>query len=101
MGRLGVISLEQVYQFDPTPPELDAAQAGHILGAQGNVWSEGMPDGRAVEQMVLPRLCALAEVVWSSGAGRSWGDFAGRLRGHGARLEALDVPFYRDKSVWG
>ena len=31
------ISLEKIYSFDPTPPELSLEQAKHILGGEGNM----------------------------------------------------------------
>jgi hexosaminidase len=31
------------------------------------VWTEYIPDGRALEYMIFPRACALAEVAWSGG----------------------------------
>jgi len=99
-GRLGVISLKTVYSYDPTPAELTPEEAGHILGTQGNVWTEGMATEQEVEQLAFPRLCALAEVAWSPPTPRDWPDFKNRLRAHGDRLEKLDVNFYRDPEVW-
>ncbi len=99
-GRLGVIALETVYSYDPTPAELTPEEAKHVLGSQGNVWTEGMRTEKEVEQMVFPRLCALAEVVWSPQVLRDWSDFKERLRVYGERLKELDVSFYRDREVW-
>jgi hexosaminidase len=31
------------------------------------VWTEYIPDGRALEYMIFPRACALADVAWSGG----------------------------------
>ena len=84
----------------PTPAELAPEEAGHVLGSQGNVWTEGLPTEKEVEQLVFPRLCALAEVVWSPQALRDWPGFKDRLRAHGERLEELGVNFYRDQEVW-
>jgi hexosaminidase len=99
-GRLGINSLETCYAFDPLPPDLTAEQSVHILGAQGNVWSEGMSDWPAVQQLVWPRMCAVAEMVWSPQADRDFADFVERLRSHGPRMEALGVNYYRDETVW-
>ncbi|HDQ71306.1 MAG TPA: beta-N-acetylglucosaminidase [Chloroflexi bacterium] len=99
-GQWGVIPLKKVYDYEPTPAELTPAEAQHVLGSQGNVWSESMPTTRDVEQMVFPRLCALAEVVWSPRGQRDWEDFKARLRAHGERLQALDVEYYRDQEIW-
>ncbi|MGY0234335.1 beta-N-acetylhexosaminidase [Longispora urticae] len=85
-----VLTLDDVYAFDPAA--LAPAHPDRILGAQCNVWTEHMPGTRAVDYMVFPRLCALAEVVWS-GAGRDLADFRTRLAAHLPRLEALGVEY--------
>ncbi len=83
----GYLPLKRVYAFEPTPPGLDPAAAVHILGGQGNVWSEYMPDTDQVEYMLLPRLCALAEVLWSPVNTRDWNSFRKRLQTHYAMFE--------------
>lgn len=87
----GYTDLEKVYQFEPTPDSLNAEQAKHILGAQGNVWTEYMLDGKQVEYMVFPRACALSEVVWSPKQERNLAGFMERMKQHYRRLEYLDV----------
>lgn len=37
----------------------------YLLGLQANVWTEYIPTTQQVEYMVLPRLAALAEVLWT------------------------------------
>ena len=64
-GRLGINSLETCYTFGPLPPDLTPDQCAHVLGAQANVWTEGMQDWPKVQQLVWPRMCAVAEMVWS------------------------------------
>lgn len=75
----GLTPLKKVYDFDPRPAALDADEEQFILGAQGNVWTEYMSNGAAVETMVLPRMSALAEVLWSKKDNRKWQDFLNRL----------------------
>jgi hexosaminidase len=87
----GYLPLHQVYAFEPVPTNLPAADQKHILGAQANVWTEYMPSFEHVEYMVFPRLCALAEVVWSPQGSRNWDDFARRVRLDCARLDQLGV----------
>jgi hexosaminidase len=91
----GFTPLERVYEFEPVPPEMDPALAPHILGAQGNVWTEYMPNSEHVEYMVFPRLCAMAEVLWSPKAERSPSDFIWRLNDHLGRLDRLNVNYRR------
>jgi len=87
----GYTPLRKVYAYEPVPDALSAAEARHILGAQGNLWSEWMPNYRQVEFMAFPRACALAEVVWSPKELRDWNDFRARLDAHVERLDALGV----------
>ena len=85
----GYLPLHQVYEFEPVPANLPEAFQHHILGAQANVWTEYMPSFKHVEYMVFPRLCALAEVVWSPKAARNWDDFSRRVRIDCQRLDQL------------
>src|SRR5436309_82664 len=91
----GMNTLADVYAYEPVPKELSAAEAKHVLGAQGQLWTEYMPDPQRMEYMAWPRLCALAEVLWSPPATRDAADFARRLDAHRERLRILDVNFYR------
>lgn len=89
----GFTPLEKVYSFEPTPAELTADEAKHILGAQGNVWTEYILNEKHVEYMVYPRAIALAEVVWSPASVRDFDDFADRLSKHTERLDRLGVNY--------
>jgi len=87
----GYLPLRQVYAFEPMPTNLPALYQPHILGAQANVWTEYMPSFQHVQYMVFPRICALAEVVWSPRASRDWDDFSRRVRVGCLRLDELGV----------
>ena len=89
----GLLPLETVYDFEPIPEELDKEQSRHILGAQGQLWGEYIPDERQLEYMAYPRACALAEVVWSPKEGRDYDGFRQRLERHLERLKVLDVNY--------
>lgn len=93
----GFLPLEKVYSFEPVPNELTKKQAKHILGAQGNVWTEYMPSTKHVEYMVLPRLLAMSEVVWSEKAQRNLDNFLKRLESHYTRLEYRGYNFRKPK----
>lgn len=86
------VTLAEVYDFEPIPDSIDPEDAKRILGAQGNVWTERMPDMPTVESMILPRMCALAEVLWSDKATRNWADFHKRLAAHSDWLRAMHRP---------
>jgi len=91
--QMGFLDLKTVYAFEPTPARLTPEQARHILGAEGNMWTEHAPQKR-VDWQVFPRLCALAEVTWSPRESRDWDDFAKRMKAHYCRLDALGVTYY-------
>ncbi|HVZ25293.1 MAG TPA: family 20 glycosylhydrolase [Sediminibacterium sp.] len=76
----GMNTLKRVYDYEPVPHELNADQAKYVMGAQANLWTEFVKTAEHVEYMVLPRMLALAEVVWSPPATRNWADFYQRLQ---------------------
>lgn len=89
----GYTSLEKVYSYNPTPEELDPELQKYILGAQGNVWTEYMKTTEQVEYMVLPRMSALSEVLWSSQESKDWNDFKTRLHHLKNRYDALGLNY--------
>ena len=89
----GYVPLRKVYGFEPVPAKLQPEQHKHILGAQGNLWTEYIASFKHVEYMAFPRGAALAEVTWSPATGRSWEDFTQRLPTHLRRLELAGVGF--------
>lgn len=89
-GRMEMVTLRDVYRFEPVDPQLSKDQQRHVLGLQADLWSEHMPTEARVEWMALPRAAALAEVAWSS-APRNWPDFVSRLAGMQSRYRAFGV----------
>jgi hexosaminidase len=63
-----------------------------VLGSQGHLWTEYVPTPEHAEYMLFPRVCAIAEVVWSGGE-RDFAEFEPRLREHLRRLDALQVNY--------
>ena len=92
------LPLETVYAFEPIPDELSPEQAEHVLGAQGNIWTEFIASEDHLEYMTFPRATALAEVVWSQPEQRDFPDFIRRLQAFLPKLRKLNVK-YRDLDV--
>jgi hexosaminidase len=94
----GFTPLNKVYAYEPIPTALTPEEATFVLGTQANVWTEYMPDPNHVEYMVLPRLAALAEVMWSPQKHRDWDQFVLRLPGIIKQYEAFGLNYAR--SAW-
>ncbi|MBN0045872.1 beta-N-acetylhexosaminidase [Streptomyces actuosus] len=91
-----VRTLEDVYRFEPVPPELTGDEARHVLGTQANVWTEALEDQARVDYQTHPRLAAFAEVAWSTlppPEQRDYADFERRMADHYPRLDALGVAY--------
>lgn len=89
----GYTTVEKVYSYEPTPAVLDLSEVPYVLGAQGNVWTEYIADPKHVEYMVFPRICALAEVLWTDSSLRNFPDFRDRLVKHFNLLDKLDINY--------
>lgn len=89
----GFTPLKKVYSFESTPPELADEQVKHILGGQGNVWTEYISTPGHAEYMSVPRMTALAEVLWSAGNLRNWDGFRERLQHQFLRFDEMGVNY--------
>jgi hexosaminidase len=73
------MDLETVYRFDPMPPALPPEQRHHILGLQGNLWTEHIRTEDRLQWMAFPRAAAVAEIGWSPVERLDYADFHRRL----------------------
>lgn len=89
----GYTPVEKVYSFEPTPDSLTPEEQKHILGAQGNVWTEYIPTPEQVQYMVFPRICALSEVLWTRKENRNYDDFQKRLIEHFLLLDKMGINY--------
>ena len=89
----GFLPIDTVYSYEPVPADLSAEEARHVLGAQGNVWTEWMPNYRQVEYMAATRMMALSEVVWSAKSLRNFKDFMQRMTPQYRRLGYRDINY--------
>ena len=73
----GYTPLEKVYSYEPVEPGMTPADVKHLLGVQGNLWTEYVYEDSHAEHMYYPRAYAIAEIGWSS-AGKDYADFRNR-----------------------
>jgi len=91
----GLLTLRKVYSFEPVPAELSTEESDFIIGAQGCLWTEYITDGTTAEYMILPRLTALSEVVWTPAGERSWKGFNHRLTQMMKRYDEAGINYSR------
>ncbi|PZT95603.1 MULTISPECIES: beta-N-acetylhexosaminidase [Sphingomonas] len=90
-GRIGLQTLEMVYGYEPVRPGVTAEAAAHVLGAQGNAWSEYLATAKQKEHATFPRLSAIAEFTWSPRDKRDWKGFVERLQPQMLRYERQGI----------
>lgn len=73
------VPLGEVYKFDLTLDGVTLEQQKLVLGAQGNMWSEYIKTNQHLQYMMLPRMLALSEVLWSKKETRNFDVFKERL----------------------
>lgn len=87
-GPFTVTRLNASYAFEPHAP---GTVAENIIGGQGSLWTEQVPNERKLQYMTWPRAFALAEVLWSPKEKKNWDDFVQRMETH--------LPRFRDAGV--
>jgi len=87
------LSLEKAYSFDPMPnPNLFVdIDPKFILGGQGNLWTEEIPNLPFAFYMTYPRGMALAESLWSSRKNKDYDNFLSRTEAHFKRFDEQGV----------
>ncbi|WP_169952627.1 beta-N-acetylhexosaminidase [Microbispora sp. H11081] len=90
-GLGDAITVADVAAFAPAPPAWLEEERARVVGVQFQLWSEHIPDGRALDYRAWPRGCAAAEIAWTGGPAAE--DFLRRLDAHLARLDAFGVEY--------
>jgi hexosaminidase len=73
-------TLRMVYDYDPLEGISAPEQRAHILGVQGNIWTEWIGSVPQLFYMALPRELALSEAGWTARADKDWDSFAQRMQ---------------------
>jgi hexosaminidase len=88
-----MLGLDTVYAFEPTPPGLGPEERRHVLGGEACLWTENFATPADVEYMLLPRLLALAEVLWTPAALKDYARFVRKTEVHFGRFRASGLRF--------
>lgn len=86
----GTNTVESVYRFDPVAG-IPADCRKHILGGQGNNWTELTCAARELDWKCWMRAAALSEVLWTGVNRPGFADFKQRMQTHRRRLVAQKV----------
>lgn len=86
-------STRRVYEWD-----FDNANP-LIKGAQANVWTEFIPTGIDLEEMLFPRACALAETLWNTSDKKDWPDFRKRVEKYYSVFDRWGMGYYVDADM--
>jgi hexosaminidase len=84
-------SIPNVYNFQIIPTGLNEAEAQNIIGAQANIWTEYIPTENRADYMYMPRMTALAEVLWTHK--QNYPSYQKRLIAQYPRLDILKVHY--------
>ncbi|MBA4322675.1 MAG: beta-N-acetylglucosaminidase [Odoribacter sp.] len=91
----GYLPLENVYSFDPRFVELSPEEQKHILGLQGNVWTEYMNTPQQIEYMAYPRMFAISETGWTPGSKKDFEDFLARFGVQRMRYDRIGINYFK------
>ena len=92
-GRPALITLQDVYGFEPVPAELEESQRHHILGIQANLWTEHTRTFTRLQHNAFPRLAAVAETGWTPAAKKDFASFTARLPTQLKRYDAIGLGY--------
>lgn len=90
----GMARLKDTWAFDPTLPA--GTDPKLLLGIQGNIWTEEIPNFRHLQYMTWPRAFAIAEAAWSKpDSTRDWNGFVGRVEAQFRLFDSLGWHYSR------
>jgi hexosaminidase len=95
-GHQGYVPWTTVLAFDPMPRGLSSSQAALVLGGEGALWTEHVTTSADVDTLLLPRLAALSDALWS---GPSDPSFVERFGAQRRMLDAAGVRYFVEPPV--
>lgn len=73
-----LIDLETAYSWEPTTI-IEGLPAEAVLGVEAPLWTETAASLADIDQLLFPRVAAIAEVAWSAREDRDWSSFRERV----------------------
>ena len=75
----GYNTLKKTYYYNPVPNDADEVVKQHIIGIQGNIWTEYMQNDSRRDYQAFPRAIAIAETGWTKPEHKNWTSFCKRM----------------------
>ncbi|MFB9864377.1 beta-N-acetylhexosaminidase [Rufibacter immobilis] len=95
-AKFSLNTLDKVYAYNPHSKALSSAEAKFILGGQFAIWTEFISSVEHLEYMLLPRMPAIAESLWTPVAQKDFKSFTDRLnRWHFQGWEQRGIRFHK------
>lgn len=86
--------LSKTYNYNPTPENIPVDLRSHVLGAQGNMWTEYATTPDYTEYLLYPRILAVAELTWTPLEKKDYASFEGRLNNQLVRLDEHHINYH-------
>lgn len=87
----GYNTLKKTYSYNPVPEDADASLKQHIIGIQGNIWTEYMQNDDRRDYQAFPRAIALAETGWTQDSNKNFRNFCQRMVKDFQRMDIMNV----------
>ncbi|HEY4936252.1 MAG TPA: family 20 glycosylhydrolase, partial [Puia sp.] len=85
--------LDTVYAFNPESGNITEKEKKQILGGEGSLWTENVETPERVEYMLLPRLLALSESLWSGQENKNYRKFIDKTEDEFKRLDRRQIHY--------
>jgi len=90
-------SLDKVYNYNPYAEGLSMQERTFVLGGQFAIWTEFISSISHLEYMLLPRMPAIAEALWTPLENKDFHDFVERLNNwHFISWEQKGINFHKE-----
>jgi hexosaminidase len=95
-GHPGYAPWTNVLALDPLPPGLSPSQAARVVGGEGALWTEYVTSPTDIDTLLLPRLAALSDALWT---GPNDATFVTRFTAQRPMLDASGVRYFVEPPV--
>lgn len=92
----GFLPTEVTYGYEPYSEKMTEEERKHILGIQGNLWTEHVKTTDYMFYMLLPRLAAISEIGWCNADRKDYDRFLNSTVRLAKIYEEMDVNYCKN-----